>query len=57
MGSASKRRKIDDPNLHTDESSVHDKDDVVTNGYNNTNRAHDPHFDNIEQISDSERRA
>ena len=32
-------KKKDEVNVHSDEES-HDKDDIITNGYGNTNRAH-----------------
>ncbi len=40
--------------VHTDESSEHDKDEMQTKEYGGTHRMQDPNFENIEQISDGE---
>ena len=51
LGSASKQRdKKGDQNVHTDESSQHDKDDIITNGWGQgTNRAQELNFDQTSQ--------
>ena len=34
--------------VHTDESSEHDKDEIQTKEYGGTNRMQDPNFENID---------